>query len=44
MHDVKINPKKNRLYITLGDLDCNEITAYVNKIESACKDLVPGFT
>lgn len=44
MHAVKINPKKNRLYITLGDVDHTDIKKYVSEIESACKRLVPGFT
>ena len=44
MHDVRIDPIKNRLYITIGVWNYADIAAYVNDIESACKDLVPGFT
>jgi hypothetical protein len=44
MHDVQINHRKNRLYITLGDLDYANIETYVSKIKKACKCLVPGFT
>ena len=44
MLDVKINSIKNRLYITMGDLKSADIAAYVNKIESACSNLAPGFT
>jgi len=44
MHDVQINPIKNRLYITLGDLDYANIETYVSEIEKACKRLAPGFT
>ncbi len=44
MHDVQINPIKNRLYITLEDCNNPDFTAYVNQIENACKYLVSGFT
>ena len=44
MHDVQVNPLKNRLYITLGDLDYTNMETYVSKIEKACKRLAPGFT
>lgn len=44
MHDVQINPVKNRLYITLRDLDYTHMEAYVSKIEKACKLLAAGFT
>jgi hypothetical protein len=44
MHDVQINPIKNRLYITLKDCNYSDLTAYVNQIENACKYLVLGFT
>ena len=44
MHDVQINPIKNRLYITLGDCNYSGFAEYVNQIENACKYLVPGFT
>lgn len=44
MHDVQINPIKNRLYITLGDCNYPDFTAYVKQIENACKYLVSGFT
>lgn len=44
MHDVKINPIKNRLYITLGDCNYIDFSAYVIQIENACKYLVSGFT
>lgn len=44
MHDVRIDPLKNRLYITMGAWNYADNAAYINDIESACKDLVPGFT
>lgn len=44
MPDVQVNLLKNRLYITLNDWDQGDIPVYVQKIESACKVLVPGFT
>jgi hypothetical protein len=44
MYDVQINPIKNRLYITLGDCNNADLTAYVDQLENACKYLVPGFT
>lgn len=44
MHDVQINSIKNRLYITLKDLDYTNMETYVSEIEKACRRLVPGFT
>jgi hypothetical protein len=44
MPEVQINLLKNRLYITLEDWDQGDMPVYVQKIESACKALVPGFT
>lgn len=44
MHDVQINPLKNRLYITLRDSNYSDMKKYVNEIESAIMNLVPGFT
>ena len=44
MYDVQINPIKNRLYITLGDGIYTDIAVYVNEIESACRNMAPGFT
>ena len=35
---------KNRLYITVGDLNQADMRAYVRNIESACNELVSGFT
>ena len=44
MLDVQINSIKNRLYITMGDLKSADIAAYVNEVESACRNLALGFT
>jgi len=44
MPEVQINLLKNRLYITLNDWDQGDMPVYVQKIESACRALVPGFT
>ena len=44
MYEVRTNPVKNRLYITLGDKDYINIPVYVDQIESACRYLAPGFT
>jgi hypothetical protein len=44
MYDVQTNPVKNRLYIILGDKDFIDIPVYVDRIESACRYLAPGFT
>ena len=44
MLDVQINSIKNRLYITMGDLKSADIVAYVNEVESACRNLALGFT
>jgi hypothetical protein len=44
MHHVKTDPLKNRLYITINDWDQTELPRYFQKIEIACKQLVPGFT
>ena len=44
MPNVKINALKNRLYITLRDWEQADMRAYVQKIESACQALSPGFT
>ncbi len=44
MPAVRINPIKNRLYITLRGRDPVDVNAYVQKIESACNALAPSFT
>jgi len=44
MHDVQINPIKNRLYINFGDGDYIDNTAYVNAIENACRNLAFNFS
>jgi len=44
MPKVQINLLKNRLYITLNDWNQGDMPVYVQKIESACRALVPGFT
>ena len=44
MYTVKTDQKKNRLYIILGKSNQNRIRAYVEEIEQACRELVPGFT
>jgi len=43
MPNVRINSLKNRLYITLRDWEQADMCAYVQKIESACKELASGF-
>lgn len=44
MSFVRTNNLKNRLYITLKDWDPVNRSAYVQDIESACRDLVFGFS
>jgi hypothetical protein len=44
MHQVHINPIKNRMYVILKDAKVNDITAYVNAIENACGDLADNFS
>lgn len=44
MHDVHINPLKNRMYIILKDGNTKDIRAYVNTIENACGDLPYNFS
>ena len=44
MPEIKINPWKNRLYITLQDWRQADMPDYVEKVETACNELVPGFT
>lgn len=44
MHDVQINPIKNRLYINFGDGDYIDNTAYINAIENACRKLGFNFS
>lgn len=44
MSEININIQKNRLYLTLTAWKRADMPAYVRKIESACKALIPGFT
>ncbi len=44
MHNVQIDPLKNRLYITLRDSNYADIKKCVDEIENACKYLAAGFT
>ncbi|MFZ5573260.1 MAG: hypothetical protein ACOZF0_22895 [Thermodesulfobacteriota bacterium] len=45
MHDIRVDLKKNRLYVTLGKRDSeDELIDIVEKIAQACKTLKPGFT
>lgn len=44
MHDIHINPIKNRMYIILKDGNNIDIPAYVNAIENACKNLAYNFS
>ena len=44
MHQVHINPIKNRMYIILKDGNTGDMTAYVDKIENACGDLPYNFS
>ena len=44
MHDVHINPIKNRMYIILKDGIKNDMKEYVDKIENACEDLPFNFS
>ncbi|MBW1841969.1 MAG: hypothetical protein JRI75_09275 [Deltaproteobacteria bacterium] len=44
MHEIEIDQRKNRLYLIMNSSDRVEIKACVEKIEDACKMLVPGFT
>jgi len=44
MPDVKVNASKNRLYITLENWDPNNMFAYVQSIEAACRVLSSGFS
>ena len=44
MHDVHINPIKNRMYIILKDGIKNDMKEYVDKIENACEDMPFNFS
>jgi hypothetical protein len=44
MHDVHINPIKNRMYIILKGGIKNGMKEYVDKIENACEDLPFNFS
>ena len=44
MNKIEADFIKNRLYITFSESDKTEMNAYVDKIEQACKKLLPGFT
>ena len=44
MPEIKIDPWKNRLYITLKDWHQADMPKYVEQVETACNELLPGFT
>lgn len=44
MHHIHINPIKNRMYVILKDGKMNDMLAYVNTIEAACRDLPFNFS
>ncbi len=44
MHDIHINPIKNRMYVHLKDKNTIDTPAYVNAIENACKKLTYNFS
>ena len=44
MYNVRTNPIKNRLYITLREWDQADIKMFIKEIENACRCLIPGFT
>jgi hypothetical protein len=44
MHDIHINPIKNRMFIILEDGNTIDTAAYVNAIENACKNLAYNFS
>lgn len=44
MPGIRINPWKNRLYITFKNWDQADMPNYVDRLEEACNDLLPGFT
>jgi hypothetical protein len=44
MSEIKIDVRKNRMYLTLTAWKRADMPAYVRKIESACRKLNPGFT
>ena len=44
MYEIVIDQRKNRLYLSMDTGDTVEIKTCVEKIEDACRALVPGFT
>lgn len=44
MPEIKINPWKNRLYITFQEWNQADMPNYVEQVENACSELIPGFT
>lgn len=44
MYEIVIDQRKNRLYLSTGTYNTVEIKTCVEKIEGACRVLVPGFT
>ena len=45
MHDVRVDPEKNRIYITISKLDSEaEMQSIVEKVKSECRKLENGFT
>jgi hypothetical protein len=45
MHDVVVNPEKNRIYITVGPIsDEAEMQRIVDRVKAECARLKSGFT
>ncbi len=44
MYQVRIDPEKNRLYLTLSEVYRQEAKELYERLESECKQLKPGFT
>ena len=44
MPEIKINPWKNRLYITFREWNQADMPNYVDRVEGACNELIPGFS
>lgn len=44
MNEIVIDQRKNRLYVSMDTCETGEIKRCVEKIEDACRMLVPGFT
>lgn len=45
MHQVTVDKEKNRLFLTFGKVEGpDEIARVAEKIQTACRDLKPGFS